>query len=319
MLALWTRGLLDELRPGWRDDGARIAELELEEPDELRGTGPLIPHDDMVRVWASLTEHRDDFGIEFGERNARGSIGLLAYASAHADDLRSALDMLVKLQRLADTQNEVALVIDGTSAVLRHRPPSRHAPWPVALAESVLAAAAHLGRTFTSGALVFQRIRFQHAGPRPASVARWFGCPVEVDADANEMIFDRRLLALPLRAADRTMFASITAAGMRAVEQLPGGDLVDAARAAVRTRLDSRVTISEIADHLNVSPRTLQRRLEASGLTFPAAARRSPPRGARRARAHGEAARGRRQARLRRSELAAPAAPSAKAVVTGGA
>lgn len=269
VLALWTRGVLDELDPAWRDEPVRLARFGLLAPEALCGADTLIPHEDMVAVWRGLAaEHDPRFGLAYAERSAERSIGLLVYAAAHADDLGGAIRALVQLQRLADTHNAVALVEDGMVAVVSHRPPAEIGAWPAALAEAVIGAAVHLSRAFVGGELVLDHVTFQHRDPGTETAA-WFGCPVHYEASANTIVLPRAQLARPLRSADRTMYASIFAAGVRQLEAVPGEDpLLESARRVLRERLGERMSVAELADALAMSPRTLQRRLAELGVTF---------------------------------------------------
>jgi len=269
VLALPTRAVLDEIEPGWRDEPSRLDRFDLIAPDALSGPATLIPHEDMVAVWRATADHPDPwFGLHFAERNAERSIGLLAYAGAHAETIGDAIRALVELQRLADTNNRVSLDDDAGRPVLTHCPPHGIGAWPAHLAEAVVAIAIQLIRTYVADDVAAESIRFQH-DDRGVDVSPWFGCPVHYRAPANAIVFDPGLLVRPIRTADHTLFASIVAAGKRQLADLPTEDnIVDEARRVLRDRLGGRVTLDELAHALHTSPRTLQRRLSDAGVTF---------------------------------------------------
>lgn len=269
VLGLWTRALLDELEPGWRSTG--LARFALVDPEAMR-EAVLVPHEDMLAVWTGLTADHPDplFGVHFAERNAERSIGLLAYAGAHAANVGVALRALVRLQRLLDTHNEIALDIRGSQAYLTHRPPRAYGVWPAHVTEGVLAGAVHLMRGYLGGEAPLRAVWFQHADRgRAAETAAWFRCEVIYGAEVNAIVFARDSLALPLRAADRTLFATITDAAIRQLTTTTfDGSLLDTARDALRERVGSRVTLAGLARALRMSPRTLQRRLGESRTSF---------------------------------------------------
>ena len=263
VLALWTRALLDELAPDWRRTG--LERFALAAPQALLGDALLIPHGDMLAVWTALTsEHPDPlFGLHFAERNAERSVGLLAYAGAHAASVGDALRVLVRLQRLLDTQNEITLDITGSRAVLAHRPPRRYGVWPAQVTESVLGAAVQLMRGYLGREVPLRALWFQHADRGAAgAVAAWFGCDVRYRADVNAIVIERAALTLPLRAADRTLFSTILEVASRQLAEIvTESSLLDAARQVLRERVGSRITLAGAARMLRLSSRTLQRRL----------------------------------------------------------
>jgi len=270
VLALWTRAFLDEQLPAWRDDGG-LARFALDEPEALRGDAITIPHGDMIIVWTSIELGDPIYGLRFAERQAERAIGLLAYAGAHAETAGDAMRTLVRLQRLLDTDNEITLDITGARARLAHRPPPRFGIWPAHTAESCLAAAVHLLRSYTGRTVPLHEVTFQHPDRGAADqVAAWFGCPVRYDQPLNAIVFERAALALPLRRADRTVFTAIIGRAARQLASLADDDdgLVHRARRIVRERLGDSLSISALAQALHVSTRTLQRRLGEHRTTF---------------------------------------------------
>jgi AraC-like DNA-binding protein len=263
VLALWTRALLDELAPDWRPSG--LAGFVLVAPQALLGDALLIPHSDMLAVWTALTSDHPDplFGLHFAERNAERSVGLLAYAGAHAANVGDALRVLVRLQRLLDTQNEITLELQGSRAILAHRPPRRYGVWPAHVTESVLGAAVQLMRGYLGHEVPLRALWFQHADRGVAAdVAAWFGCDVRYRAEVNAIIVERAALTLPLRAADRTLFSTmLEVASRQLAEIVTESSLLDTTRQLLRERVGSRITLAGTARMLRLSSRTLQRRL----------------------------------------------------------
>lgn len=263
VIALWTRAMLDETAPDWR----RALDVELEDPAALHSDVPYIAHDDMVALWSRFTDAHVDplFGVHFAERNADRSVGMFAYAAAHAPDFGTAARACIQLQRLIDTHGGMSLVEDDDGIAIRHVPLAR---WPPHLALSLAAGCVHLGRTFTGVHLVPRAAHFQHAvdGRDPSP---WFGCPVHHDQPWNALVFDRATVALPFRHAEPTHFAAIVAAAARTLDAVaPPSSILDEARAVLRARKGRRVSIASLARELGVSERTLQRRLGEAGATF---------------------------------------------------
>ena len=268
VLGLWTRVMLDELAAQWRAPGWLEAH-GLVEPATLRGNDPMIPHEDMIRIWGVVTDdHRDPwFGIRFCERHAERAVGILSYASAHAANLEAATHSLLRMQRLADTHNEVVLRTHGECVVLEGAPSPGVGPWPRHLAESIVAGYLQLARAFTGRRICARGVKFQHRGD--PSIAEWFGGDVTFEAPANELWIDRAELLAPVRTADPTLFEVLHAAALRAVEAVAPATGIEAeVLRALRTLPAAQRRVDDVAVLLGQSTRSLQRRLRAAGASF---------------------------------------------------
>lgn len=268
VIGMWTRALLDELAPEWRATSPVLAGLV--DPSRVRGADPYILHEDMLTLWARLTEDHADpcFGLHFAERHADRAVGLYAYAAAHAPDFGTAARACVQLQRLIDTDGAVTMTPVPDGLRIEHVPPRGVDRWPRHLAESLLGGCVHLGRTFTGVPLTPREIHVQHRADVAAASA-WFGCQVRDRRPSNAMVFDKATLDLPFRHADATQFAALIAAAMRTLAAVaPPDPLLDDVRAVLRARQGTRRSIGDVARALGVADRTLQRRLAEAGTTF---------------------------------------------------
>lgn len=260
--------MLDEVEPAWR---TTLADVPLQDAPALRSAEPYIAHEDMVTMWSRCTDHHGDpqFGIHFAEHHADHAVGMFAHAAAHAPDFGTAARACVQLQRLIDTHADISMVTHDDGAItLRHAPPAGIDRWPPHLAESLAAGCVHLGRVFSGVHVTPREAAFQHSfGGR--DVTRWFGCPVRYDQPFNALVFAPETLDLPFRHADPTQFAALVAAATRTLEVVaPPATIVDQARAELRARQGARTTVASLARALNLSERSLQRKLADAGVTF---------------------------------------------------
>ena len=268
VLGLWTRVMLDELaadwrRPGWLEDHGLV------EAATLRGRDPMIPHEDMIRIWTVLTDDHPDpwFGIRFCERHAERAVGILSYASAHAANLDAATRSLLRVQRLADSHNAVVLVERGDQIGLSGAPSPGVGRWPRHLAESILGGYLQLARAFTGVRLRVSAVQFQHRGD--PTIAEWFGGPVTFEAPENELWMESADLQTPVRTADATLFDVLSAAAIRAVEAVaPSTGITASVIRALGSLPAARRRADDVAELLGLSMRTLQRKLATAGTTF---------------------------------------------------
>jgi len=105
----------------------------------------------------------------------------------------------------------------------------------------------------------------------PSDLAIWrrfFPCPVDFEANFNGFSASRTSMQLPTLLPDETMAKH--AVRLLNLVPLPAVDKVgDHVRRAIILLLPGgRATVQQVASHLGMSPRTLQRRLEHEGLVF---------------------------------------------------
>ena len=158
-----------------------------------------------------------------------------------------------------------------------HEPLVRHSWEPLLprqqrqLAEETLACWLRFGHWISGLEQAPVEVRFRH--PAPADTTehrRIFRCPVLFGQADNALVFPRRLLALPLGQADSQIQRTLDAYAGRLLESIRRGEgVLERARQCLAERLpEQAVDLEALAGELALSPRTLQRRLRDSGLSF---------------------------------------------------
>ena len=110
---------------------------------------------------------------------------------------------------------------------------------------------------------------FVHDKGRSArAVALHFGCPIRYGAERNGLSFQRALLDRRIEKSDLAYHALIKRYLTTARAEVESG-LAETARAEVARQMDlGHCTLESVADSLRMPPRSLQRRLQAEGLSF---------------------------------------------------
>ena len=116
-----------------------------------------------------------------------------------------------------------------------------------------------------------QEVHFEHAAPDdPQPLEKIFRCPVRYAQPINRLIADKADCAQIMRKEDRDLLATL----QRHIQDIIGTtvatpDIATAARAVIEAHLGlTPITLDHVADALSLTPRTLQRRLAASGITL---------------------------------------------------
>lgn len=214
-------------------------------------------------------------GLHLGESVRPGYYGVLGYLIMSCATLADALHRQARYASLVGNLGQVVLDdeparLDG-EALVAHRWQPLLAQQQRQLSEETLAGWLSFGRWISGLDIAPTEVRFQHSAPADTSEhARIFRCPVLFDQPDNALVFPRRLLAAPLSQADAQVRGMLDAYADRLLAELnQGHGVLDRARLELARQLPEQgADLEAIAAALALTPRTLQRRLRESGLSF---------------------------------------------------
>jgi len=255
-----------------REDLFQIVGLE---PDEPALAEKLVAEDayyDLVEALAAAEDGGIDFHIRTGASMRCEDLGALGLAWKSSPTLRDGFErasrfvrLLVRPQRfeVVDYNDTIGIVHRRTNNVERL---GAHLTREVAFVTTV---------SICRDAAAFQfapvEVRYEHdaVGDRGA-LEVFFGCRVRYNAERDEMLVSRDQIDRPNRVGDTSIFRFIEShldAELSIVED--DATLEKQVRNQVSCALSGGVPkVSEIAASLEMSGRTLQRRLSDEGLAF---------------------------------------------------
>jgi AraC-like DNA-binding protein len=105
-------------------------------------------------------------------------------------------------------------------------------------------------------------------GSSGRAVEAHFTCPIRYGAERNVLTFDRALLDLRIEKSDVAYHALIRKYLATARAEVEGGTLEEVRAEIARQMELGHCTLPRVADSLRTPPRSLQRRLQAEGLSF---------------------------------------------------
>ncbi len=267
----YVNSLVDYLRSQGHDPATILAPAGFnpEGRDQNRERIPVLLWVELLRVSAEATGD-DCLGLHVGESIKPGHWGVLGYVTMNCDTLGDAVERLFRYEKLVGDVSRSTLDVHGDLVELHVRSPIRPHP-PRQLAELVLAAWVSYGRWIGGLQAQPSRIRFQH--PAPADTGehqRLFGCPVDFGEDSTSVTFPVTYLDLELVQADPDMRAMLDDKARQQLELIEEEDeFLSGVRAALQQVIPGgHPTLATLAGHLDMSPRTLQRRLEQHDQTF---------------------------------------------------
>jgi AraC-like DNA-binding protein len=254
-----------------------VGALDLAREAGLAGTAlaPLpesLAAQDYVRLLdAGARLARDPhFGLHVGERVRPGTYSVYGLVLLACRDFGQALEQTLRYEQLAHDLGRSHLSLDGAAAQYEwasHFPQSsRH------LAESVFAGIRVFGNWLAGGQLPPAQVAFAHHTDAGAGeYERVFGTLPRFGAPANTARFDAALLAMPVQNADVALYPVLRQHAERLLSerarQTPA--IVARVREAITRNLAIEpVRLGSIADELELTPRTLQRKLAESGASF---------------------------------------------------
>jgi len=213
------------------------------------------------------------FGLHVGERVRPGTFSVYGLVLLACRDIGQALDQTQRYEQLAHDLGRSRLTPDG--ALARYTWTSHYPHASRHLAESVFAGIRTFGSWLADRPLAPHALAFAHVRPHdadPAEYARVLGTMPDFGAPAHTADFDAALLALPLPAADTGMYPLLQQHAERLLRERAqaqsAGIVAQVHAAIVDTLAREPVRLAGIAAALDLSPRTLQRKLADAGATF---------------------------------------------------
>ncbi|MGH8506373.1 MAG: AraC family transcriptional regulator [Stenotrophobium sp.] len=261
----YLRGLLDHvqargIKPEQLLQGYRI---------DFNDRDARLPEHDCAALFdrAALLLDDDAIGLHAGEQIRPGHYGVLGYVAMNCATLGEALAGLRRYQALVldigpmeENLKSGELCLSWNPGTARYRQ----------LAEYNLAGLVTFSRWISGRHDNPLRIDFTYPAPAKLDeLRRVFGCPLRFGQDRYRLVMALDWLAQPLIQPDTAMRTMMEQLAERQMQTLTRGDAISDARAVIARRLgEGDVELSSIAAKLNLSTRTLQRKLQDAGLSF---------------------------------------------------
>lgn len=238
---------------------ARRARVEWNELARLER----VPVPVLHRVWSLAARQASAWPVAVAEALALESLGPYGFAVLTAPTGAHSLASAIRAYPIINEAARWSLAHEQEHAIVRYSGPDASTFGECASIEAMLAhVCVGLRRVVGVGPT---RVRFAHARPRYANdLAARLDCALEWDARRTELVLDRDGLAArpPLENAAMTR---LLAAHLDAELATLGAvrSFAQRVREVIGSSLDQRWSTNEVASKLQMSERTLRRRLEA--------------------------------------------------------
>jgi len=216
--------------------------------------------------------HDADFGLHTGERVKLGTYNVYGLILLSCRDFGQALQQTMRFESLAHDLGRSTLEVQGGIAEYRWQPNNAHASRH--LAESVFAGIRVFADWLAGQPLPAASLSFTHSAPPDTREhARIFGSDVCFSASFNAARFDAALLAMPVPNADIGMYPVLQQHAERLLQEkaraeADGGIAALVCGSIARRLAQDGARVADVAQDLDMSQRTLQRKLTDAGCTF---------------------------------------------------
>ena len=241
-------------------------------PSQLRNPEERLPRGAIASILerSAMEANCPHFAMLIAERRDLSSLGPLSLVLQQQETLEDALRTLIRYQHLLSDLLTFNLEIEGDTALVRTQIVSRIDFAPRQAHEAVGTMLSRVFIEIGGSAWKPECLYFMHAAPPSLEVHhRVLGCPVHFGSGVNGVAYAREALHAR-NPGYRSNLAAYANSYFEA--QLPSAPLLteaDRTRRALFILLASgKASIENVARHIGVSPRTLQRRLEAEGTGF---------------------------------------------------
>lgn len=209
-------------------------------------------------------------GIRAGSRDVQLSFGMLGFAIRCCRTGAEALAIGLELHQAAGSLMDFESERFGAEFAIRM---TERAPEPELLpflCEDACCSTSVLIRAVLGADIAATRLEFTYPAPAyAADYRRAFRCPVQFGADANRIYFPADLLTRRIPTHNPTELPTALAAARRLLGLADvRSDIVATVESLLRTNLRRPMTMVDVAARLNITERTLRRRLADAGQQF---------------------------------------------------
>lgn len=246
----------------------RHAGLSMELFDQER---ILVTTDELFALWQAIAEVSGDpaIGLKIGSERRIERYDPVAIAALYTRSFRDALHRMARYKQLTCPE-EIRLVCQGDQCAVQFQWLLARRAEPTVLTDACFAWIVTVGRRGTGRPVTPLLVELTRAPASRDVLEAHYGCRVRFGADRNALVFRKSDLDRPLVTHNAELLAML-APQLEAElnDQRSRQTIRDQVKKTLKRLLaGQRPSIQEVARELNLSTRTLQRRLTEADVTF---------------------------------------------------
>lgn len=243
----------------------------------LQDNGKHISGAQFQQLIAKLIEQSSDelFGLHTAKFVQPGSYSVLGYISMNCENLGQAITKIQPFEKLVGDMGTTTFEALGEQVKISwhcqftDKKVKRH------MIDNCLASWITFARYLVSQSSKPSEVHLTRKQPSLSEQTQYqkvFQCPISYNQNENAIIFDKALLTLPLNKGDQQLLSTLENHAEALISNLEQeSSLATQLQIMISQALkDGNFHQQEIAEQLNISAKTLQRRLAVQGLSFKA-------------------------------------------------
>src|ERR1700730_13910830 len=211
------------------------------------------------------------YGLRLGAAQEAKDSGMLGFLMLNSPTLLDALTNAQRYFRVLGEGEDIEVERMGPHVTLRFRETDKALRGLRHNSEYIAAIIVRACRDMTRKRISPVRAEFMHGRPNAkVAYSDYLGCPVRFHAEWDALVYDANAMRLPVVGADSKLFKVLERACQKTLGPTPRKqDIVHDVRELVIDRLaKGTLHFDNVARELNMSSKTLERRLAARGTTF---------------------------------------------------
>lgn len=238
----------------------------------LQGGYSRYSQEQISQLWRKAIELSGDldFGLRVAAEIRPATFHVVGYAMSCSATLDRALRRFAFYCRLISDSATAVITDNGEDVALDFLFDTGGRPLIYQTIDTVLAGTLSFARWISGEAIQPIEVRFRHERPaNDAAYRAFFQAPIVFSSSQDCIVFRKADLDRPILAADEELASMLDSVANRYLEQRMSGRMAVRVRdLLIATLTNGSVSKSDVARQLNMTERTLLRRLKAEGTTF---------------------------------------------------
>ncbi|HTF17754.1 MAG TPA: AraC family transcriptional regulator ligand-binding domain-containing protein [Chryseolinea sp.] len=245
-------------------------------PHDLNDSERLVPFKAAAEVWdVVLAEtHHPLLGLHLGEKISPAILGMIGYLMQSSRTLYEAIIQLAKFNDLHSTMMKYIIVEAHGQVEIQYHPATMWLhQYPESVRQSMelaMSGLVTLFRTISSRSVFPAKVEVFHPSRHVEEYERIFRAPILFNAGQYALTFRKSDLAFPIASFDKSLFTRFGDILEKKLQSLNAEEkFSDRIRQVILTEFKGNSpSVDSVAAHMNMTARSIQRRLKDERTTY---------------------------------------------------
>jgi AraC-like DNA-binding protein len=242
-------------------------------PELLEKTENRIDFDKQQNFWriAIQAANDDSFPIYFALQSRLATFNMAGHVATNTQTMGESWDATQKYQQLAGVGGEVIITRNAHEIIMTYQPKLPNENTSDIRSCCLLASTINIGRWMIGEPYNPLRAEFSIAQPSDLQLFEdFFKCPIVFNQSANRVIFDRRIDDIRIPYASKELFYLMQKKADQSITNLKAHSEIEerVTHLIASNLINQEPDKNLIAEKLDISPRTLQRKLAKENTSY---------------------------------------------------